>query len=285
MSDETATVGGRPTPSRPSASRPYAVGLQAYRLYRLYSAPERVRMRNTVRRWIRQCPPGAVILEVGGGTSILRSVIQREVPGARYISGDISPTNSSDVALDALALPIRAGSIQAVLALEVLEHIPTPTRMLTEASRVLAPGGLLVLTTPFMYGVHDYRDYFRYTPRGLAELLSGTGLKIEDVVLRGGTFVTMAGLMRNLIRDSIVGDPQGWRAHGRRKKLLWALATIVMVPWVPVMWVALGLDRLIDRNSRSPSGYFFLCRKTANEPRNNDKPPDDRVVTVRRQPE
>jgi SAM-dependent methyltransferase len=188
-------------------------------------------------------------------------MIETEVPGARYLSGDIAPTNNSTLALDALALPFRDECVEAVLALEVLEHMPAPQGLLTEASRVLTDGGMLILTTPFMFGVHDYRDYFRYTPRGLSELLEGTGLVLDEVVLRGGTFVSAAGLLRNLLRDSIVGDPAGWRAQGSRKKVLWAVATVVMVPWVPVMWLALGADRSIDRDSKSPPGYFFLCRK------------------------
>lgn len=239
----------------------YDIGLKGYRLYRLYSAPERMRMRSTVRRWIRHCAPGSIVLEVGGGTSILRPVIEREVPGARYISGDIAPTNTSSVALDALALPIKDNSIDAVLALEVLEHIPTPHAMVTEVSRVLVPGGMFILTTPFMFGLHDFRDYFRYTPLGLEQLLSGTDLTLDEVVLRGGTFVTVAGLLRNLIRDAIVGSPVGWRAQSTNKKVLWAVATAVMVPWVPVMWASLALDRVVDRESRSPSGFFFRCHK------------------------
>lgn len=241
----------------------YAAGLRAYRLYRLYSAPERVRMRGTVRRWIRGCPPGSRILEVGGGISMLGPMIRHEVPGARYLSGDIAPTDNSALALDALALPIRDDCIEAVLGLEVLEHIAEPRAMLREAGRVLTEGGILILTTPFMFGVHDFRDYFRYTPRGLAELLEGTGLGLEEVVLRGGTFVSATGLLRNLCRDTIVGDPNDWRARGSRKKVLWAVATVLMMPWVPVMWLALGVDRSIDRDSKSPPGYFFLCRKLA----------------------
>lgn len=239
----------------------YAWGVRAYRAYRQFSAPERVRMRATVRRWIRGCPAGGRVLEVGGGASVLRPMIEREVDRVHYLSGDIAPTNNTTIVLDALSLPLADASLDAVLALEVLEHIPHPARMLQEATRVLAPGGRLVVTTPFMFGVHDFRDYFRYTPLGFEVLLDGTGLELAEVVLRGGTFVSVASLLRNLIRNTILGDPQDWRARGRRKKVLWAIVTAVELPWVPIMWSALALDRLFDRNSKAPPGYFFLCRK------------------------
>lgn len=253
-------------------SRAYVLGLSAYRTYRLFSSPERMRMRSTVRRWVRLCPPGAVLLEVGGGTSMLRHVIETEVQGIRYFSGDIAPTDRSDLAMDAQTLPIRTASLDAVMALEVLEHMPRPSLMLCEASRVLKDDGLLILTTPFMYGVHDFRDYFRYTPDGLADLLRPCHVELHEVVLRGGTFVSVAGLLRNLVRDRILGQPVGWRARGRQKKALWLAATAVTAPWVPVMWLALALDSALDRDSKSPPGYFFLCRRlprplaTAEEP-------------------
>jgi ubiquinone/menaquinone biosynthesis C-methylase UbiE len=49
---------------------------------------------------------------------------------------------------DALSLPIRPGSADAVVATAVLEHVEDPNRMLAETFRALRPGGVLVLTTP-----------------------------------------------------------------------------------------------------------------------------------------
>lgn len=247
--------------ARSVRSQAYDRGLRAYRAYRLFSSPERVRMRSTVRRWVRQRPADARVLEIGGGASVLGGMIKNDLPGVHYVSTDIAPTNNTHVVADAMALPVRDGVVDAVLALEVLEHMPRPQLVLAEAARVLKPDGVLIVTVPFMFGEHDFHDYFRYTPRGLAELLQGAGMEISETVLRGGSFVSSLGLLRNLMRDSIVGKPGGWRAHGRRKKVLWAVATVVMTPWVPVMYAALGLDLVVDRDSKSAPGYFFLCVK------------------------
>lgn len=243
-------------------SEMYDWGVRAYRAYRQFSSPERVRMRGTVRRWIRSCPTRAVVLDVGGGVSALRALIEREVDEVYYLSGDIAPTSASSLVMDALAMPLRESSVDAVIALEVLEHIPTPRGMLTEVARVLRLNGILILTTPFMFGVHDFRDYFRFTPRGLEQLLTGSGLELTEVELRGGTFTAAAGLFRTFAVNSIVGDPQDWRANDRAKKLRWVFATLIMLPWVPVMWTAATLDRILDPHSKNPPGYFFLCRKT-----------------------
>jgi SAM-dependent methyltransferase len=251
--------------ARPSAStrqRAYAVGLRAYRHYRWFSSPERMRMRGAVRRWVRSCDMSGVLLEVGGGTSMLRTVIEREAPGVHYVSGDIAPTDATHVVLDAACAPIRDESVDAVLALEVLEHLDDPRKMIFELGRVLAPDGVLIVTVPFMYGVHDYRDYFRFTPLGFETLLAGSGLELQETDRRGGSFVAAAGLVKTMIRNKILGDPGDWRAKGARKKVLWLIVLVVELPWVPIMWLAMCMDRVFDPASKSPPGYFFLCRKT-----------------------
>ncbi len=242
----------------------YTLALRAYRGYRLISSPERVRLRRTVRPWVA-VPAGALVFEVGGGVSSLGPMIRRDSPGVRYLSSDIAPTDRTDLVCDAAALPLADGTVSVMLALEVLEHLPRPQQMLVEAARVLTADGVLVLTTPFMFGEHDFHDYYRYTRRGMAELVEQAGLSVETVVLRGGTFVSALGLVRNLMRDTLVGAPSGWRAQGRRKKALWAVATVVMSVWVPFMYLALALDRLVDRDSNSAPGYFFRCVRPATD--------------------
>ena len=72
------------------------------------------------------------------------------------------------------------GSFQAVICLEVLEHVRDPFRAAAELRRVLAPGGTLLLTTPFLLQYHgkggsshshgSYPDFWRFTYQGLQRL-------------------------------------------------------------------------------------------------------------------
>jgi SAM-dependent methyltransferase len=48
-------------------------------------------------------------------------------------------------------LPVPDSSFDAVICLELLEHLPSPLALLEEISRVLAPGGRAVLSVPNPY--------------------------------------------------------------------------------------------------------------------------------------
>ena len=73
----------------------------------------------------------------------------------------------------------RRGGLTLVLATAVWEHLTHPVRCLTNLVQMMAPGGVLVLTVPFMYPYHRVpEDYFRYTPDGMAQVALQSGLKV-----------------------------------------------------------------------------------------------------------
>lgn len=45
-------------------------------------------------------------------------------------------------------IPLEDGSVDFAFVLEVIEHLVSPSHLLEEASRILAPGGCLLVTTP-----------------------------------------------------------------------------------------------------------------------------------------
>jgi SAM-dependent methyltransferase len=62
------------------------------------------------------------------------------------------------------ALPYPDGQFDAVVCLDVLEHVEDELQALNELHRVLAPGGLLVLSTPHR-GAFSILDPVNYPPR------------------------------------------------------------------------------------------------------------------------
>lgn len=58
---------------------------------------------------------------------------------------------------DAQAIALPSDSVDLVVSFETIEHLPEPELFLDEARRVLAPGGLLIVSTPNRW-VYDQLD-------------------------------------------------------------------------------------------------------------------------------
>lgn len=89
---------------------------------------------------------------------------------AEWIPGWTLPLMSRPHVLgDIQSLPFSTGAFNAVLCTEVLEHVPYPWGAVEEIRRVLCPGGVALLTSPFMWPWHGskrYADFWRFTADG-----------------------------------------------------------------------------------------------------------------------
>lgn len=116
-------------------------------------------------------PKGARILDVGCNTGPM--VIPLRAQGYDVVGIDISPHDvqqaeqylqERSLADDRLAvadgteLPFRDGEFDLILLVDILEHTDFPERIVAEARRTLAPGGLIVATVPWAY-----HPYVRFT--------------------------------------------------------------------------------------------------------------------------
>jgi SAM-dependent methyltransferase len=84
-------------------------------------------------------------------------------------------------------LPFPEHTFDIVLCTEVLEHIEDSERTTAELFRVLVPGGVLLVSTPFLYPVHEAPwDFRRLTHFGLRNLLSRHGFEVRSIAAKGG---------------------------------------------------------------------------------------------------
>lgn len=135
--------------------------------------------------------------------------------GAEYIScikGDFTVTTvnlesveKTDIVHD-LESPIllEDASYDQVLLINVLEHIFNYRQLLSEASRIVRPGGSVIIAVPFLFPIHPSpHDYWRFTKETLQKECVLAGLEVETISpLGGGVFA-----VRYLMLDRLLPAP------------------------------------------------------------------------------
>jgi SAM-dependent methyltransferase len=92
-----------------------------------------------------------------------------------------------DVFYDGITIPFSDDYFDSVFCTEVFEHLFEIDTILKELHRVTKSGGKILLTTPFVWNLHEVPiDYARYTPFGLKHLLEKNGFKIIISEQNGG---------------------------------------------------------------------------------------------------
>jgi SAM-dependent methyltransferase len=144
-------------------------------------------------------PEGTRVLDAGAGEAPYREFFEdcdyrtHDWPGSPHTGAA-----QADVIADIAELPLEDASLDAIVCTEVLEHVRGPHRAAAELRRVLAPGGRLMVTVPFVGELHEEPyDFQRFTSYGLQALLEDAGF--TDVVVRplGGWGTTAAQILRN----------------------------------------------------------------------------------------
>ncbi len=82
-------------------------------------------------------------IEIGAGIGTLSEALAGVEPT------DVEPTPWADAVVDAQDLPYADRSVANLYGVDVLHHLPRPGRFLADASRVLVPGGRILLLEPY----------------------------------------------------------------------------------------------------------------------------------------
>ena len=136
----------------------------------------------TGRKFAKRLPADAKILSAGSGTKRLSK---------NCVNMDIQKLPGVDVVADITDLPFENNSFDAVTCEQVLEHVPNPYQASKELMRVVRPGGLIHIATPFLFPWHPSpSDYTRWTCEGLQELLHGCKLVKKGVMVGPWSAVT-----------------------------------------------------------------------------------------------
>ncbi|MEK7600453.1 MAG: class I SAM-dependent methyltransferase [Patescibacteria group bacterium] len=129
------------------------------------------------------------VLDVGAG-SVAR--YRHYFTFDSYIRMDIQKEDGIDVVGSAERIPFPDTSFDGIVCTQVLEHVVHPEQAMREMSRVLRPGGTMLLTVPQACELHEEPyDFSRFTKYWIESIARECGLTVARVVPRGGMFSMM----------------------------------------------------------------------------------------------
>lgn len=166
-----------------------------------------------------------LVLDCGAG---LRSHYHSNV-----VNLEIAAYPSTDVLSVGEVLPFEDDSFDAVLSLNVLEHVRQPFRCASEIARVMKPGAPLYCVVPFLQPLHGYpHHYYNMSHQGLANLF-GDMLDIDRqaVIPSGLPIWTLSWFLQRWL-DGLPEAERGQFADLRVQDLVDDPLTQLDAPWV-----------------------------------------------------
>jgi ubiquinone/menaquinone biosynthesis C-methylase UbiE len=169
-----------------------------------------------LQKTLSNIPAGLKILDAGAGELQYKRLCKH----LQYVSQDFAQYDGKgdghglqtqsfdnskiDIVSDITAIPVADSSFDAVMCIEVFEHIPNPNKAFEELNRVLKKGGYLIITAPFASVTH-FAPYHFATGfnKYFYQHLTKENYDIIDLVANGNFYQFLA---QELTRIGTVAD-------------------------------------------------------------------------------
>lgn len=207
--------------------------------------------RTRLRAFLEKYKTDKKTLDIGCGTALYGTLFPNRT------TLDIAPRKDIpvDIVADAHDLSqIPDATYDVVLFTEVLEHLHTPHKAIAEIHRIMKPGGMLLLSTRFIFPLHDVPgDYYRYTKYGLQHLLKA--FEIVELKEETSTMETLAVLFQ---RIGFQCDTLGFRPF----KIWWFIKAKMIMCFAWLLTKEYGdLSHKQPEQHIMSSGYYVAARK------------------------
>lgn len=166
-------------------------------------------------KWIeetlKKIPAGLSILDAGAGESQFKKFCahlqytsqdfgQYTGEGTEGLQTGTWDNSKLDIVSDITSIPRPDASFDAIMCTEVFEHIPDPVSAIREFTRLLKPGGYLLITAPFVSHTHFAPYHFAtgFNRYYYLHHLKNFGYEIADMQTNGNYFEFMAQELRRI---------------------------------------------------------------------------------------
>ena len=96
------------------------------------------------------------MLDFGCGAQPYRELFSPRI--SRYIGADVAAAKDTTLDVEIApgeAVPLEDASVDTILATQTLEHVFDFQFYLRECERLLRPGGVLIMTAPMQWRLHE----------------------------------------------------------------------------------------------------------------------------------
>lgn len=216
-----------------------------------------------VQRTLQLIPAGFRILDAGAGE--LR--FKKYCAHLKYVAQDFGEYDGKgdsaglqtgtwdqsgvDLICDICSVPEADGSFDAVMCIEVLEHLPDPISAIREFSRLIRSGGYLVMSAPFASLTHfaPYHYYSGFNTYFYTKYLGDNDFTDIEISHNGNFFESIAQELRRI--DQVVNRYTDMRISRLEK--------------YGIDFVLKMLEKFSRRDNGSYGmlchGYHVFCRK------------------------
>lgn len=174
------------------------------------------------------------------------------------------PKENIDIFCTADAVPLENGIADVILCTEVLHDIAEPDTVLREINRLLKPGGILILTTPFLVPVVDGKiDHYRYTRNGLTYIIHKSGMKVRSVEPVSDIFGVMTTLyVKPWLRIwNVIAKKTGWKGfYSVYNPLMWITAIFPQTFYLVLSDLPV-FRQLFRKFNYGSIGYYTIAEK------------------------
>lgn len=198
------------------------------------------------------------ILDVGCGQQPYRGLFEDRCK--EYIGCDLSPKLEGIIACPADKLIFTSGSFDAVVCFQVLEHVREPWRVMEECKRVLKPGGILMVTAPFIFSYHaSPQDFYRFTHEGLQYLAERCGFEVTWIEGQCTSLPTLCLLLNNYVASV-------WGFLSARlilRPLAWLTVVVGIIPIniIGIILRNIPLAHRYDYGNTGFSNYLMIAQR------------------------
>lgn len=207
-----------------------------------------------------------VILEIGCSAGHMLSEIKSHFPKATLIGADVIKGTLLALArrmpevpllcFDLSSCPLADNSVDAVIMLNVLEHIEDDLCALRHANRVLRPGGVLVLEVPASPDLYDEYDAYlkhfrRYSKQDIRDKLVQAGFSVNRISHLGFFLFPLFWLVKKIGKKNLLKGYSEEKAKRRVSSSIKGSSNVIVKSFF-------RLERLIGEYVCFPAGIRIV---------------------------